>query len=66
MMKLTTHETVSLHEILMAKTLWAAKLVTMKPFTTDPELKNLLQQDILTTKTQLTELQDFLEQGAKP
>jgi similar to spore coat protein len=63
------HETLELHEVSAFKAVCMTKSKTMQALVSDPELKNLLQQDVQLSTRQLQELNGLLsmamEQGAR-
>ncbi|GJM72215.1 hypothetical protein HMSSN036_44310 [Paenibacillus macerans] len=54
------HETLEVHELAAFKTLCMTKSKTMQILVSDPELKQILQQDVLVSTQQLQELSGIL------
>ncbi|RRJ67458.1 hypothetical protein EHV15_07300 [Paenibacillus oralis] len=54
------HETLEVHELATFKTLCMTKSKTMQILVADPELKQILQQDVLVTTRQLQKLSGIL------
>jgi len=57
---LAPHETYELHELLTFKNLCLTKSTTMSGLVQDPELKNILVQDVTKTKEQIQRIQQFI------
>ncbi|CAM3779641.1 hypothetical protein [Marinicrinis lubricantis] len=57
------HETVDLHEMAVFKTTSLTKSKTMQMLVSDPELKQLMQQDVKMTTRQLEEIQQLLSKA---
>ncbi|MFF2158205.1 hypothetical protein ACFVVQ_23305 [Paenibacillus chitinolyticus] len=54
--KYALHETLEVHEMAAFKTVCMTKSKTMQALVTDPELKQILQQDVQLSQQQLQEL----------
>lgn len=54
--KYALHEVLEVHEIAAFKTVCLTKSKTMQALVTDPELKQILQQDAILSQQQLQEL----------
>ncbi|WP_433753961.1 hypothetical protein [Paenibacillus amylolyticus] len=54
--KYALHEVLEVHEIAAFKTVCMTKSKTMQALVTDPELKQILQQDAILSQQQLQEL----------
>lgn len=54
------HETLDLHEVAVAKAVSLTKAKTMQILVTDPELKDLMQQEVELSSRQLEELDGLL------
>ena len=61
--QLGVHETLDLHEILGFKTICMTKAAAMQGLVSDPQLKQLLQQDVQTGKQHVQQLQSQLSQA---
>ncbi|RUT33675.1 hypothetical protein EJP77_08550 [Paenibacillus zeisoli] len=57
------HETLEVHEIAAFKTVCMTKSKTMQVLVTDPELKQILQQDVQLSQQQLQELSGVLSKA---
>jgi similar to spore coat protein len=57
---LAPHETYELHELLTFKNLCLTKSSTMSALVQDPQLKNILQQDVTKTTGQIQRMQEFM------
>jgi similar to spore coat protein len=57
---LAPHETYELHELLTFKNLCLTKSSTMSALVQDPQLKNILQQDVTKTTGQIQRIQEFM------
>jgi hypothetical protein len=58
--KYALHEVLEVHEIATFKTVCLTKSKTMQALVTDPELKQILQQDAILSQQQLQELAGVL------
>jgi similar to spore coat protein len=59
------HETLELHEVSAFKAVCMTKSKTMQALVSDPELKNLLQQDVQLSTRQLQELNGLLSKAVE-
>lgn len=59
-MDMGMHEKMELHELLMFKSVCAAKASTMKELVGDQQLKSLLEQDFSKSKQQIQDLKNAL------
>ncbi|SDE55704.1 hypothetical protein SAMN02799630_05499 [Paenibacillus sp. UNCCL117] len=57
------HETLEVHEIAAFKTVCMTKSKTMQALVTDPELTQILQQDVQLSQQQLQELSEVLSKA---
>lgn len=57
---LAPHETYELHELLTFKNLCLTKSATMSSLVQDQELKNILENDVTKTKTEIQRIQQFI------
>ncbi|MDU7476360.1 MAG: hypothetical protein E7L01_23920 [Paenibacillus macerans] len=57
------HETLEVHELAAFKTLCMTKAKTMQILVSDPELKQILQQDVQVSTRQLQELGEILSKS---
>ncbi|MCF7754241.1 hypothetical protein KQ941_07320 [Paenibacillus xylanexedens] len=57
------HEMLEVHEIAAFKTVCMTKCKTMQALVTDPELKQILQQDAILSQQQLQELGGVLSKA---
>jgi similar to spore coat protein len=57
------HETLELHEITTFKTVCMTKSTTMQALVSDPDLKDILQQDVQLSSRQLQELNGLLSKA---
>ncbi|AYB44430.1 hypothetical protein V4V36_27985 [Paenibacillus lautus] len=57
------HEMLEVHEIAAFKTVCMTKSKTMQALVTDPELMQILQQDVTTSQQQLQELGGVLSKA---
>ncbi|GIM27771.1 spore coat protein CotF [Clostridium polyendosporum] len=57
------HEAFELHEILTFKNVCLTKAVTMSALVSDSNLKNILQQDITQTQSEIKELRDLISRS---
>jgi similar to spore coat protein len=57
------HETLEVHEIAAFKTVCMTKSKTMQALITDPELKQILQEDVQLSTRQLQELGELLSKA---
>ncbi|KLU54872.1 MULTISPECIES: hypothetical protein [Paenibacillus] len=57
------HEMLEVHEIAAFKTVCMTKSKTMQALVTDPELKQILQQDAILSQQQLQELGEVLSKA---
>lgn len=57
---ITPHETLYLHEILTLKNTCAAKSSAMQERIRDPELKDIVDQDIANTRRQIQDIRNTL------
>lgn len=57
---ITPRESLEIHELLSAKNLCLTKAVNVISQVTDPELKQIIQDDMTKTRTQITELKTLL------
>lgn len=58
--KMAPHETLQLHEILTLKNLTLTKTVTMLPLVKDPELKEIMQNEVGITEKHIEELRNII------
>jgi similar to spore coat protein len=65
-LNLGQHETLELHELLVLKNLCLTKSSTMSTLVQDQELKDILNSDVSTGKSQIQQLQDLLAIGGTP
>lgn len=61
--KLAMHETLELHELMNLKLVCAAKSSTFATIVTDPQLRNLLQQDVQIATQGAHQLSNLLSMG---
>ncbi|MFK0524091.1 hypothetical protein ACINKY_18020 [Paenibacillus illinoisensis] len=61
--KYALHEMLELHEIAAFKTVCVTKSKTMQALVTDPELMQILQQDVTLSQQQLQELGEVLSKA---
>lgn len=61
--KYALHEMLELHEIAEFKTVCVTKSKTMQALVTDPELMQILQQDVTLSQQQLQELGEVLSKA---
>ncbi|MFC4100327.1 hypothetical protein [Paenibacillus xanthanilyticus] len=59
-MDFALHETLEVHELAAFKTICLTTAKTMRGLVSDPQLKDILQQDVETTHVQLQELGTLL------
>ncbi|MBB3111022.1 ferritin-like metal-binding protein YciE [Paenibacillus phyllosphaerae] len=59
-MKSALHETLEVHELAAFKTICLTTSKTMRALVSDPELKDIMQQDVELTHVQLQELNSVL------
>jgi similar to spore coat protein len=57
---LAPHEILEVHELLAFKNVCATKSATARGLVSDPELKQLLQQDLDATQQHIQELRDIV------
>lgn len=57
------HETFELHELLTFKNVCATKSATMSALVNDPDLKNMLQQDLSLSQGHIRELQNLIQKS---
>jgi similar to spore coat protein len=62
---LALHETLEVHELLVFKNLTLTKSVTMSKLVQDPELKDILTQEVTTGTNFIHKLQQYLTDGSK-
>ncbi|MCH3965117.1 MAG: hypothetical protein LKE46_12690 [Clostridium sp.] len=60
---ITPRESMELHEILSSKSLCLTKATSAISQVTDPQLKQILQDDITKTRTQITELKTLMQKS---
>ena len=58
--KVTPHETLQIHELLTLKNLTLTKSVTMLPLVTDPELKDIMQNEVQTVQKHIEDLRNII------
>ncbi|MDT0123061.1 hypothetical protein Q9R46_10440 [Paenibacillus sp. RRE4] len=61
--KYALHEMLEVHEIAAFKTVCVTKSMTMQALVTDPELMQILQQDMTLSQQQLQELGEVLSKA---
>lgn len=62
--RLSMHETLELHELINLKLVCAAKSSTFATVVTDPQLRNLLQQDVQMATQGAHQLSNLLSMGS--
>jgi len=58
---LATHESLEIHELIAIKTVSLTKALTMQILVSDEELKEILRQEVTTSKKHIEELQQILK-----
>ena len=58
--KKAPYETLQIHELLTLKNLSLTKAVTMLPLVTDPELKDIMENEVQTVKTHIDDLRNIM------
>jgi similar to spore coat protein len=58
---ISIRETLDIHELLMFKVLIATKAITMNMLVKDEQLKDILQQDIISLKEHIRELKNLIK-----
>lgn len=56
-----SHEVLQIHEILTLKNLAITKVVTMLPLVKDPELKEIMQNEIQTVQQHIEDLRNIIQ-----
>lgn len=56
-----SHETLQIHELLTLKNLTLTKAVTMLPLVTDPELKEIMQNEVQTVQHHIEDLRNIIQ-----
>lgn len=59
--KVAPHETLQIHELLTLKNLTLTKAVTMLPLVTDPELKDIMQNEVQTVQQHIEDLRTIIQ-----
>ena len=59
--KVAQHETLQVHELLTLKNLTLTKTVTMLPLVTDPELKEIMQNEVQTVQKHIEDLRNIIQ-----
>ena len=58
---LVLHESIELHELLTIKNVSLTKALTMQILVSDNELKEIMQQEVITAREHIEELKDLLQ-----
>lgn len=59
--KVEPHETLQIHELLTLKNLILTKTVTMLPLVKDPELKEIMQNEVQTVLQHIEDLRNIIQ-----
>lgn len=59
--KVAPHETLQIHELLTLENLTLTKTITMLPLVTDPELKDIMQNEVQTVQQHIEDLRNLMQ-----